>query len=87
MLDVVRSVDGVRETSTMLSFGGRADIDTLLELEMEVSTNNMIAATVMIDVQPGLDRKCFQHLLDLPPPPGGPAASGCSTATTARIRT
>ena len=66
MLDVVRSVDGVRETSTVLSFGGRADIDTLLELEMEVSTNNMIAANVMIDVQPGLDRKCFQHLLDLP---------------------
>ncbi|MCS6828254.1 MAG: hypothetical protein NZ553_16685, partial [Caldilinea sp.] len=46
MLDVVRSVDGVRETSTLLSFGGRADIDTLLELEMEVSTNNMVAVNV-----------------------------------------
>ncbi|MBW7882698.1 MAG: hypothetical protein H3C34_08680 [Caldilineaceae bacterium] len=69
MLDVVRSVKGVRETRTMLSFGGRADIDTLLELEMEVSTNNMVAANIMIDVQPGLDRRCFQGLLDLPPHP------------------
>lgn len=66
MLDVVRSVDGVRETNTVLSFGGRADIDTLLELEMEISTNNMIAVNVMIDVQPGMDRRCFQSLLDLP---------------------
>jgi hypothetical protein len=69
MLDVVRSVDGVRETSTILSFGGRADIDTLLDLEMEMSTNNMVAANIMIDVQPGVDRKCFQGLLDLPSHP------------------
>ena len=62
----MRSVDGVRESNTVLSFGGRADIDTLLELEMEVSTNNMVAVNVMIDVQPGMDRQCFQSLLDLP---------------------
>ncbi|MBX3011435.1 MAG: hypothetical protein KF832_07995 [Caldilineaceae bacterium] len=70
MLDVVRSVEYVRETRTMLSFSGRADIDALLELEMEVSpTSPLIASTVMIDVQPGLDRQCFQALLDLPPHP------------------
>ncbi len=70
MLDVVRSVEYVRETRTILSFSGRADIDALLELEMEVSpTSTMVASTVMIDVQPGLDRKCFQSLLDLPPHP------------------
>lgn len=69
MLDTVRSVEGVRETSTILSFGGRADIDSLLDLEMEVSTNNMVAANIMIDVQPGMDRRCFQGLLDLPPHP------------------
>lgn len=70
MLDVVRSVHGVRETRTMLSFGGRADIDTLLELEMEVSPNSTTVATsVLIDVQPGLDRRCFQALVDLPPHP------------------
>lgn len=70
MLDVVRSVEYVRETRTILSFSGRADIDALLELEMEVSpTSPMIASTVMIDVQPGLDRQCFQALLDLPPHP------------------
>ena len=69
MLDVVRCVEGVRETSTVLSFGGRADIDTMLDLEMEITTNNMVAANVMIDVQPGMDRKCFQALLDLPPHP------------------
>jgi hypothetical protein len=70
MLDVVRSVQGVRGTRTTLSFGGRADIDALLELEMEVSPNShMIAANVWVDVQPGLDRRCFQALLDLPPHP------------------
>lgn len=70
MLDVVRSVEGVRSTRTMLSFGGRADLNTLLELEMEVGTNgNWMAASLWIDVQPGLDRRCFQALLDLPPHP------------------
>jgi hypothetical protein len=69
ILDVVRSVDGVRETSTILSFGGRADLDTLLDLEMEVSNGNRMAVSVMVDVQPGLDRRCFQGLLDLPPHP------------------
>jgi hypothetical protein len=70
MLDVVRKVDYVRETRTILSFSGRANIDTLLELEMEVSpSSHLVAATVMIDVQPGLDRQCFQALLDLPAHP------------------
>lgn len=70
MLDVVRDVDGVRETSTIISLGGRVDIDTLLDLEMEVGPNSqMVASSVMIDVQPGLDRRCFQALLDLPPHP------------------
>lgn len=70
MLDVVRTVEGVRETSIILSFGGRADLDALLDLEMEVSpTSPTVAASVMIDVQPGMDRSCFQGLLDLPPHP------------------
>lgn len=67
MLDVVRSVPGVRETRTTLSFGGRADIDALLELEMEVNpSSHTVAASLWIDVQPGMDRRCFQALLDLP---------------------
>lgn len=67
MLDVVRSVEGVRETRTILSFGGRADVDTLLELEMEVSPQSqMVASSVLIDVKPGKDRRCFQALVDLP---------------------
>lgn len=70
LLDVVRSVDGVRETSTTLSFGGRADLDALLELEMDASASSTkVAVSVMIDVQPGMDRRCFQALLDLPPHP------------------
>ncbi|MEZ4677735.1 MAG: hypothetical protein R2932_26315 [Caldilineaceae bacterium] len=70
MLDVVRSVQYVRETRTILSFGGRADIDALLDLEMEVGPNSStIATSVMIDVQPGMDRQCFQGLLDLPAHP------------------
>lgn len=67
MLDVVRCVEGVRQTRTTLSFGGRANIDALLELEMEVSPNSeTVATTVLIDVEPGLDRRCFQSLVDLP---------------------
>jgi hypothetical protein len=70
MLDVVRCVDGVSETRTVLSFGGRANIETLLELEMEVTPTSQIAAsTVLIDVAPGLDRRCFQALIDLPTHP------------------
>ena len=70
MLDVVRSVDDVRETSTILSFGGWANIDTLLDLEMEVAPgNHSVVTSVMIDVRPGMDRQCFQALLDLPPHP------------------
>ncbi|MEZ4656366.1 MAG: hypothetical protein R2911_02230 [Caldilineaceae bacterium] len=70
MLDVVRNVEGVRETGTILSFGGRADIDTLLDLEMDVSPNGqMVAASIQIDVQPGMDRHCFQSLIELPPHP------------------
>lgn len=70
MLDVVRNVEYVRETRTVLSFSGRADLDALLELEMEVGpTSQTIATSVMIDVQPGMDRQCFQGLLDLPPHP------------------
>lgn len=70
MLDVVRSVEYVRETRTILSFGGRVDIDALLDLEMEVGPNSQTVATsVMIDVQPGMDRQCFQDLADLPPHP------------------
>ncbi len=70
MLDVVRSVTGVRETRTTLSFGGRADIDALLELEMEVNpSSHTVAASLWIDVQPGMDRRCFQTLLELPPHP------------------
>jgi hypothetical protein len=70
MLDVVRSVEGMRETSIILSFGGRADLDMLLDLEMEVGPGRpLVAGNVLIDVRPGHDRECFQALLDLPPHP------------------
>lgn len=70
MLDVVRSAGDVRETTTVLSFGGHIDIDTFLDLEMEVSlTSQKVVGSVMIDVQPGRDRECFQALLNLPPHP------------------
>ena len=87
MLDVVRNVAGVRETTTVLSFGGHIDIDALLELEMEVSpSSSTIVGSVMIDVEPGLDRQCFEALLDLPPILMS-AVSGCSIAITAAMPT
>jgi len=70
MLDCVRNVNGVRETTTVLSFGGHIDIDCLLDLEMEVSPNSStVVGSVMIDVQPGTDRDCFEALLALPAHP------------------
>lgn len=70
MLDVIRSVEGVRETTTVLSFGGHIDTEALLELEMEVSpASSTVVGSVMIDVKPGEDRSCFQALLNLPPHP------------------
>lgn len=70
MLDIVRSVEGVRETTTILSFGGHIDADALLELEMEVSpASSTVVGSVMIDVKPGEDRSCFEALLKLPPHP------------------
>ncbi|MCB0162415.1 MAG: hypothetical protein KDD83_29960, partial [Caldilineaceae bacterium] len=60
----------VRETTTILSFGGHIDADALLELEMEVSpASSTVVASVMIDVKPGEDRSCFEALLKLPPHP------------------
>jgi hypothetical protein len=76
MLDEVRQVEGIRETRTTLSFGGWAELETLLELEMEVSPSSMlgtigsapaVAASVWINVQPGMDRACFAALRNLPP--------------------
>ena len=50
-----------------LMWNHEADVDALLELEMEVSPNShTIAASVLIDVRPGMDRRCFQALSDLP---------------------
>jgi hypothetical protein len=70
MLDAVRNVEGVRETTTILSFGGHIDIDNLLDLEMEVSPNSHTAvSSIMIDVEAGRDRECFQALLSLPTHP------------------
>jgi hypothetical protein len=78
MLDEVRGVEGIRETRTTLSFGGWAEVDTLLELEMEVSPSSTpavtgfaraVAASVWINVQPGMDRECFSTLRTLPPHP------------------
>lgn len=70
MIDNVRAVDGVRETTTILSFGGHIDIDVLLDLEMEVSpASSTVVGNVLIDVAPGADRACFEALLALPPHP------------------
>lgn len=77
MLDEIRPIVGIRETRTTLSFGGWAEVDTLLELEMEVSPPAVAAvehtpataASVWINVQPGMDRACFAALRNLPEHP------------------
>ena len=87
MLDVVRGVDGVRETRTVHSFGGRADLDSLLDLEMEVGpSQGMVAGNVLVDVKPGMDRECSRRFL-ICRHTRMCAACGCSIAITAMTPT
>ena len=53
MLDVVRNVEGVRETGTILSFGGRADIDTLLDVVGEYLDDGY--RRIKLKIKPGWD--------------------------------
>ena len=67
MLDEIRSVDGVRETRTIFGFDGVANLDLLLDLEMEVlPTTDLSSCYLYLRVSPGEDRNVLDTIRQLP---------------------
>jgi hypothetical protein len=68
LVDVIRSVPGVRGTSAQLAFAGVVRGDPLMDVSVfETSWDRRAAATVLVKSQPGQDQEVYQALLDLPP--------------------
>jgi hypothetical protein len=68
LIDVVRSVPGVRNTSARLAFGGIVRPDLIAELPLQDSVwQRRSAAAVFVAVQPGRDRQVYEALVNLPP--------------------
>jgi len=68
LIDVLRNARGVIGTRAVLSFGGRADINRLMEIPM-AANGQLHAATVRIKLLPGHDREAFDRIWDLPKHP------------------
>ena len=67
VLDEIRCVEGVRETRTTFSFDGIANVDLLLDLEMEIPPHTDIASCHLnIRVAPGVDRQVLDAVARLP---------------------
>ena len=68
LIDVLRDAKGVIGTRAVLSFGGRADINRLLEIPM-AANGQLYAANVRIKLAPGYDREAFDAIWSLPQHP------------------
>lgn len=67
LIDVVRTVPGVRGTSAQLAFDGVVCADPILDVSlMETGWDRRAAATVQVKLQPGRDREAYQALINLP---------------------
>lgn len=67
VLDEIRSVDGVRATRTTFSFNGVANVDLLLDLEMEVLPHTGTSSSYLqLSVVPGEDRNVLEAITSLP---------------------
>jgi DNA-binding Lrp family transcriptional regulator len=67
LVDVIRTIPGVRGTSAQLAFDGTVRGDPLLDVSLlDSGWDRRAAATVMVKSQPGQDREVYQALLDLP---------------------
>ncbi len=67
LVDVIRSVPGVRGTAARLAFDGTVCADAM----RDIATQNTIwdrraAATVEVKTQPGRDREVYRALIELP---------------------
>jgi DNA-binding Lrp family transcriptional regulator len=67
LMDVIRSVPGVRDTSAFIAFDGVVRGDVIESIPQQDSTwSRRASATVMIKTQPGEDCSVYQALADLP---------------------
>jgi DNA-binding Lrp family transcriptional regulator len=67
LVDVIRTVPGVRGTSARLAFDGVVCVDALMDIADEGALwDRRAAATVEVKTQPGSDREVFEALIRLP---------------------
>ena len=68
LVDVIRSVPGVRGTSAQLAFAGVIHGDPLMDVSLlDAGWDRRAAATVLVKSQPGHDQEVYDALLALPP--------------------
>ncbi len=65
LINVLRESKGVIGTRAALSFGGRANINHLMEIPM-AAQGQLFTAMVQIKLQPGYDRTAFDAIWSLP---------------------
>lgn len=68
LIEVLRDAQGVIGTRAMLSFGGRANINHLMEIPL-AANGQFYAATVRIKLMPGYDASAFERIWALPEHP------------------
>lgn len=68
LMDVIRTVPGVRGVAAQLSFDGVVHGEALMDLSLlDSGWDRRAAAAVLVKLQPGQDRAAYQTLLALPP--------------------
>jgi DNA-binding Lrp family transcriptional regulator len=67
LVDVIRTVPGVRGTSAHLSFDGVVRSEAILDISLQNALwDRRACATVFAKLQPGSDREAFTTLVNLP---------------------
>ncbi len=68
LMDVIRTVPGVRGVAAQLSFDGVVHGEALMDVSLlDSGWDRRAAAAVLVKLQPGQDREAYQALLALPP--------------------
>jgi len=67
LVEVIRTVPGVRGTAAQLAFDGVVRSESLMDVALLDSVwDRRAAATVLVKSQPGADRQVYQALIELP---------------------
>ena len=67
LVDIIRTVPGVRGTAAQLAFDGTVHGDALMDVSsFNSSWDQRAAATVFVKSQPGRDREVYEALITLP---------------------